>query len=353
MTADQPQPSDGAPLPDHHGFAATDPPATTFHRALAGTLKRHLHKQQREALPQAVARINARYRSEDRASHPLVTDTIERVAYLTVRAPATHAAVREALRQLSRISTGLNPTSVLDLGAGAGAAAWAAQEACPTVREIHCMERDTEMVRFGRSIAAEGPAAIANAHWHAADLCTGAFPAADLVVMSYALGEVSEADTGTVTSRAWAAAEMAVAIIEPGNRRGFAAIRLARQRLIAAGATIVAPCPHQLPCPIVDPDWCHFSTHVPRTGMNHPGTSRRPGQDHDTEKFSYLIAVRDASRAHIPCGRIVRVPLRRAGHVILDVCTRGELRRATYSRKLGETYRAARKSSWGDAWQCE
>ena len=86
---------------------------------------------------------------------------------------------------------------------------------------------------------------------------------ADLVIASYVIGEVSPRLLGRVADALWKAT--GDVMIEPGTPAGFARIRTLRARLIAQGAHVVAPCPHDHACPIVDPDWCHFAQRLPRS----------------------------------------------------------------------------------------
>ena len=54
-------------------------------------------------------------------------------------------------------------------------------------------------------------------------------------------------------------------IIEPGTPAGYARMIALRSQLIASGAHVAAPCPHQAPCPLATPDWCHFAQRLPRS----------------------------------------------------------------------------------------
>ena len=71
---------------------------------------------------------------------------------------------------------------------------------------------------------------------------------------------------------------------------------------------------------------------------------------YEDEKFSYVAAVRSgAGRPSLPNGRVVRRPQQRKGLVMLDLCgSDGRTGRELVSKSMGERYRRARKSSWGD-----
>ncbi len=137
-------------------------------------------------------------------------------------------------------------------------------------------------------------------------------------------------------------------IVEPGTPDGYARIIEARDRLIAAGLRIAAPCPHSAACPI-EPgaDWCHFSARVSRSSLHRQ--VKGGSLSHEDEKFSYVVATRFPA-APAPA-RITRRPQIRKGQVLLELCTREEgLARTTVTKRHGEQYRAARNVAWGDPW---
>src|SRR2546422_169268 len=79
------------------------------------------------------------------------------------------------------------------------------------------------------------------------------------VVASYMSGEPDEPERAALADALWPKARDTLLVIEPGTPAGYARIIALRARLIAAGAHVTAPCPHDDGCPLVAPDWCHFS----------------------------------------------------------------------------------------------
>src|SRR5262249_52533930 len=128
--------------------------------------------------------------------------------------------------------------------------------------------------------------------------------------------------------------------------KGFSRILAARQELIALGAAIAAPCPHQADCPMSGSDWCHFSARIERTSLHRRAKSGT--LSYEDEKFSYVLAARSAvDRA---AAKVIPHPIKLKGHVRLDLCGGGGLEKKIVSRKKKEQYRAARKAEWGSAW---
>src|SRR6202011_5124470 len=81
---------------------------------------------------------------------------------------------------------------------------------------------------------------------------------ADLVVASYMIGEIDDAERRALADAMWAKTRGTLLIVEPGTPAGYGRIIAVRAQLIAAGAHVAAPCPHDRQCPLISPDWCHF-----------------------------------------------------------------------------------------------
>ena len=211
------------------------------------------------------------------------------------------------------------------------------------------VDRDPELLQLGVRLwrhdgAGSGPAVDVRT----GDLAGADAPAADVVVLSYAIGELAETRAAQAIERALALASGALVVIEPGTPPGFARIRAARDRLIASGATIAAPCPHEAACPMAGGDWCHFAVRLERSRAHRQ--SKHAALGWEDEKFAYVVAVRDASLLRARAGgRILRRPHKGTGHVRLALCAPGGLTDAVVTRRA-PAYREARDAAWGDAW---
>lgn len=304
------------------------------------------------AMTSAVAALSVRYRvSHGRAGRPVVRSPAEVDAYAVSRLPATFAALRATLRQVRLGMSDWNPTTLLDAGAGPGAATWAAVSVWPGIADITCLEAEAAMIDLGRRLAVHAPyAAIRDATWTRTNLDRADLPdASDLVVVSYVLGEVADTERAGVIARLWEHTTGVLVLVEPGTPAGFGIILEARDQMRRAGADIVAPCPHAGTCPMAGNDWCHFAQRLPRSQQHRRG--KGGVLSYEDEKFSYLAMTRMQG---MPAPtRIVRHPQVRSGHVRLQLCAPGGLREEVVSRRDRQRFRRARDSHWGDAFDSD
>ncbi len=301
---------------------------------------------------QAVERLIANYRGRTPTHTPVLRDRSDVVAYAAYRMPATFEAVRSALEAFRDRLPEWVPASHVDVGGGTGAASWAVAAAwAGHERRTTVLDWAEPALALGAELArAAQDEGLRTAQWRRQTIGDAlAIPdGTDLVTVSYVLGELTEADRRAVTDEA-ARAARAVVMIEPGTPDGYLRVIEARDRLIAAGFRVVAPCPHSAACPI-EPgsDWCHFSARVSRSSLHRQ--VKGGSLPYEDEKFSYVAAVRDLDVPAAPA-RVVRKPQIRKGQVLLDLCTPEDgLARETVTKRHGPLYKAARDTDWGDEW---
>lgn len=316
---------------------------------LSVAIQQEIEKVDRAALARATDHLIRRYRAANFAA-PVIKSEADRAAYLAVRLPATYAANWRVFEEIRRLAPQTEVESILDLGAGPGTALWGAAETFPRLRQATLVESDQAWLSVGQRVAGHSPnSLLRQARWVRHDLraefdCS----AHDLVVISYALGELSQPMAKALLLRAWNLAAKFLVVVEPGTPRGFEIVHAARAALIANAAPILAPCPHADACPMaVAGDWCHFSQRVQRTSLHR--RLKSGALAYEDEKFSYVVASRLGSAP--VAARIVRHPQKRSGHVQLTLCTRQGLETRTISRSQGEDYRRARQAEWGEAWK--
>jgi ribosomal protein RSM22 (predicted rRNA methylase) len=302
-----------------------------------------------EALKRAAAELSTQYRTLKEFTTAPIHSEAHRIAYLATRMPATFASLRAVFAEMKNRLPEITLHSLLDLGSGPGTAMWAAVEIFPEIETLTNIESDRQLIELGKRLAlGSTQPALSNVHWLAIDL-GGDFetPPHDLVVLSYALGELRESARARVIEKAWQLTEKVLVIIEPGTPRGFQHVLAVRDRLIKAGAHLLAPCPGAMACPMAEVDWCHFAARVERAAFHRRAKAAALG--HEDEKYSYLVAAKLAGNA--APARIVRHPFIQKGHIGLQLCTPEGLQQITVSKKHKAAFRAARKADWGDEWK--
>ncbi len=274
---------------------------------------------------------------------PLTSD-YQKLAYISVRMPATYATIVQTLKEISFRRFSSSVESVLDVGAGPGTGLWALKEVfASSLKLVTLLERDSAFIRLGKELY--GSRSEIDVKWVGCDASTAeSFLPHDLVLASFSLGELQESDWQKTLLVMWRAARKFLVVIEPGTPRGFERIRTMRKILLEQGGHLIAPCPHSQTCPMQGSDWCHFAARIERTSIHR--RIKNATMNYEDEKFSYLIFSRE--KAPLFEARILTSPQKNNGYVNLKLCSSNGMQNITVSRKSKREYRRARKSEWGD-----
>ncbi len=296
-------------------------------------------------LKKASESITKRYKNESGKGKRLVTNKLDAAVYSVVRMPATFAAVYEAISHtLEVVGDEYDIKTLLDVGAGTGAAVWAAD--CQLELDgITCLEREMEMSALGKEFMKLGSPALKNAEWVSYDISRPEFPYnADLVTAAYVLNELPESQRIDTIKKLWKSANKILIIIEPGTPDGFLQLRKARDILLKDGAHIAAPCPHENRCKISTEDWCHFTARVQRSKLH----KMLKGGDSpfEDEKYSYMAFVHTDIK--INGSRILRHPYTNKGKISLELCSESENTTAVITKRQGEFFKIVKKLKCGD-----
>ena len=292
----------------------------------------------RKALAAAAQKMSAGYRQG--ATSGTIVTPVQATAYAVARMPATFAACAAVFTRLAEAMPGFMPTSLLDVGAGTGAASWAAIGQWPAIAAITMLDHNPALRALARKLADDGPLAVA-------EILSGDIgvekPQTDLVVASYVLAELSEERAADAAVDLWRSANIALALIEPGTPDGFARIRSARAGLIAAGAHVAAPCTHDNVCPMSGTDWCHFSQRLARS-RDHM-LLKEASVPFEDERYSYVVVTREKVAAR---ARILVPPLESKPGLTFKLCDENGLRAQFVAARDKDEYRRVRKRGWGD-----
>lgn len=313
---------------------------------LPDALRRELEKEVEAVsfpeLAEVVTRLREAYRSERVDRTPRLDSPVAALGYAAYRMPGTYAAIRTVLARAVESIPGLDPRTVVDLGGGTGAGAWAVAAAWPNVGTITIHDRSHAATDLGRRLAASGPAAVAATTWVTGPLIMRA----DVATAGYLLGELTDSERVELVAALIGHSDTVI-VVEPGTTAGYHRILEVRRLMIEAGMAIASPCPHTDQCPLAGRDWCHFAARFSRS----PTLRRLKAAEHghDDEKFSYVVGTRLPA---VPApGRVIRHPQKRTGLVLLQLCDAdGTAHPVTVSKRHGARYRAARDTRWGDPW---
>ena len=307
-----------------------------FPPALTTALDAMLEGVSRKDLAAAAEKMSAGYRQG--ATSQAIATPLQACAYAVARMPATYAACAAVFARLREAMPDFAPSSLLDVGAGSGAASWAAASAWPGISAITMLDRNPALRDLARKLAEP----LANVEILAGEM-TGKKPKADLIVASYVLAELAEDKADAVAVDLWMSANTALALIEPGTPGGFARIRAARSALIEAGAHVAAPCTHDAACPMSGNDWCHFSQRLPRT-RDHMllKDANVPFED---ERYSYVVVTREKVSSG---ARILAPPLESKPGLTFKLCDEKGLQAQFVASRDKDEYRRVRKKDWGD-----
>jgi ribosomal protein RSM22 (predicted rRNA methylase) len=288
--------------------------------------------------------ISKTYR--DGGNSGAIRSETDALAYALARMPATYGAVTASLNALREIIPHFAPTSLLDVGAGPGTASWAAAEAFSSLNNFTLLDANSALRALALDLGRDSTRLSKMTYQRGeARAALVAAEAADLVVASYVIAELSDAERSAIAELMWTKTRNTLLIVEPGTPAGYARIIALRAQLIASGAHVAVPCPHDGTCPLSAPDWCHFTQRLPRLRAHKQiKGAELPFED---EKFSYVALTRAPVAPHP--ARVLTQPVVSKVEVNAKLCTSDGLALIRVPSRTKADYARARRWRWGDA----
>jgi ribosomal protein RSM22 (predicted rRNA methylase) len=289
-------------------------------------------------------KISQNYR--DGGGSSVIISKADALAYALARMPATYAAVAASLNALIEARSDFAPTTLLDIGAGPGTASFAAAEAFPSLSAFTLLDANSALRTLALELG-QGQPRLAHREYtqgEARRLLATAEPA-DLVIASYMIGELTDIERTELAALMWSRANDTLAIVEPGTPAGYARIIALRTQLITAGAHVAVPCPHDGPCPLVPPDWCHFNQRLPRSRAHK--AMKDADVPFEDERFAYVVLTRTPPA--VRRSRVLAQPAVGKAEIAAKLCTPDGLVVSRVPRRDKTSYAAARRWRWGDA----
>jgi SAM-dependent methyltransferase len=247
--------------------------------------------------------------------------------------PKGAAAVRELIREGTLAAPPDRPLRILDLGAGLGAMTWGILRALGTTHaEAMLVDEDPDVLKAATAIARERAASGLAITTRVGTVAQYTDAKADIAVLGQVLSELdprADAEARLATHAALVLRVLAhadtVVIVEPALRDRTRHLHALRDRVVAAGAHVHAPCLHSKACPAlaVEGDWCHEDLAAIDLPDWVTPIARAAGLRWQGLTFSYLVLRKDPP-ARMPANgirfRVTSDLLRSKGKVELFAC---------------------------------
>lgn len=295
--------------------------------------------------------LHLRYMQQERNSQQRhVSDALDALAYLGLRAPATYAQIWGAAAAVGEIVPHWQPTTLLDLGCGPGSGLWALTELFPSLTQATGIDQSAHFLTLGRQILSASQAALA-VTWQQADLLhhlQQTETVYDVVLLANVLNELNEQQRATLVTAAFQRCRHLLIIIEPGTPVGSSIVQNAAQQLAPSG-TLLAP---YLGNQVVQEEWLHFPQRFTR-----PGFTRRLRQemrdsalmasDWEEAKYSY-VAVGKLAPEITPWARVIGPVQVTKGCLAVPVLTREQRLMVKVLKRHKQPFAFAKKLRWGE-----
>lgn len=279
-----------------------------------------------------------------------VSDALDALAYLALRAPATYAQIWGAVAAVCEIVPNWQPTSVLDLGCGPGSGLWALLDLLPSLTTATGVDQSAHFLTLGPQILKGSEASLA-VTWQQADVVQSVQQTTkvyDIILLANVLNELNETQRSTLIATAFERCSSLLLIVEPGTPIGSRIVQTAAQQLAAHG-TLLAPYigNHFVPEP-----WLHFPQRFTR-----PSFTRRLRQgmrdsdlmasDWEEAKYSY-VAIGKLNPESRPWARVIGPAQITKGHLEVPLLTQEQRLQVNVFKRHKQQFAFAKKLRWGE-----
>ncbi|XP_037958441.1 methyltransferase-like protein 17, mitochondrial [Teleopsis dalmanni] len=289
---------------------------------------------------------------------PTIYTGYEAIVYAITRGAHEYSVLLSILHELQSRDIKFQPHSYFDFGSGIGTGMWAASTLWEdAIFEYFNVDSSRDMNDLSELILQEGrdnqQKILRNVYYR--QFLPSLDTKYDLVVSSYSLFELPNAQQRReVVKNLWEKCSGYLIIVEEGTRRGSELVNEARDLLLTLGddnnkCHVLAPCPHDLPCPrlnnLTDRTPCNFEAAYKPLHIGEVKSERQ------IARYSYVIMkkgeLQDETR---DWPRLVRPTIQRSKHVICRMCTAdANLQEIifTKSKHGSSVYQCAKVTDWG------
>ncbi|MBX3014897.1 MAG: hypothetical protein KF832_25475 [Caldilineaceae bacterium] len=279
-----------------------------------------------------------------------VTDALDALAYLGLRASATYAQIWGAMDAVVELMPSWQPQTLLDLGSGPGSGLWALTDCLPTLAQATCLDQNPHFLTLGQQLWGQGAHPLA-ATWQRGDLLhqLDQTPPADVVLLANVLNELNSEQRTQLVSAAFQRSRDLLLVVEPGTPVGSRIVQSVAQQLAGSGI-VVAP---YLGNQVVEEAWLHFPQRFTR-----PDFARRLRQemrdsalmasDWEEAKYSY-VAIARRPPEQMPWARVIGPVHLQKGYLEVPVLTQTQRLQVKVLKRQKPQYPQAKKLRWGEA----
>ncbi len=286
-----------------------------------------------------VSDIIYRYKEVSGSGVPLINDLLDAYIYAVYRFPATYKVCSDIFSNysLDEVST------VIDVGAGSGAASLALSYYYPNAR-YYLLESNIYMKNVGLDLLSSfNSMSYIDYDINKSNLDIKG----DIVLASYVYNELDKLGRINLINKMINMSNHYLLFIEPGTPIGYKNILEIKDYLSSYKYSILGPCPNIYNCPLkyIESRWCHYSSRVSRSKL--VKDLKAGDVPYEDEKYIYLLI--DISTSEIkPTSRIISNPKINKGYVELELCTSSGLNNIKVTKKDKELYKLVKKKIVGD-----
>jgi len=309
------------------------------------------------------ARTNALKKRYMHQWAPIEFDKTAALTYLVTRSAGEFATLKHIFGEIKINMPNFQPRTLFDFGSGVTTGLWAFKDTFGELTEAFCVDPSKEMNDLARLILGQGankaelPAGISFRLHNPSQVGIQY----DLVLSSHSLMELpSAADRLSAVHSLWRRVEEGgvLVLVEGGTNAGFQLVVEARDYLLqlaqlsregqadeSLAGYVLAPCPHDQPCPkfLRDTVPCNFSVRFNNFDLKglEPGTVRH-------ETFSYVV-FKKGPRETEAFPRVVEEIVKTKGSIYCRLCTsEGNLQEVLCKKKkCAQLYQLAKRLNPG------
>lgn len=280
-----------------------------------------------------------------------INDSLNALAYLSLRIPATYAQIYSAFLQVQEMIPSWNPKSLLDIGSGPGTAVWAANDIWTGLKKAKCIDKDKNLLSIGDEIAKKTSISV-DISWERGDIreMSEHENKYELVVIANVLNELTLSQQENLLKKAFDQCNGVLIIIEPGTSIGIDIIQKVSKTFIGKANLLAPYINNSLP-----PDsetWIHFSQRFIRPEFQrrirqYMRDSSLMASGWEDSKYAYLATGKIFPEVMI-WGRCIGPVKKQKGYLEIPVLTKDEIKQIKILKRNKKEYNFAKNLKWGE-----